>query len=85
MFNAEIIIDADQLNKVVNRYKDIPVVSHVTQQQVWDNYYQVRNVYFWSGADKKLSHILPVLKAAKWPGKCVFNFEVQMSVAVPLS
>jgi len=42
MFNAEIINDADQLNKEVNRYKDIPVVSHVTQQQVLDNYYQVK-------------------------------------------
>ena len=33
-------------NNVVNRYKDIPVVSHVTQQQVWDNYYQVKKCIF---------------------------------------
>ncbi len=32
------------LNKtiLVMRYKDIPVVSNVTQQQVMDNYYQVK-------------------------------------------
>ena len=42
MFNAEIINDADQLNEEVDRYKDIPVASHVTQQQVLDNYYQVK-------------------------------------------
>jgi hypothetical protein len=37
-----IINDADKLNKEVNQYKDIPVVSNVTQQQVMDNYYQVK-------------------------------------------
>ncbi len=42
MFHAEIINDADQLNQEVSRYKDIPVVSNVTQQQVQDNYYQVK-------------------------------------------
>ena len=42
MFNAEIINDADKLNDEVNRYKDIPVVSNVTQKQVMDNYYQVK-------------------------------------------
>ena len=42
MFNAEIINDADKLNEEVNRYKEIPVVSNVTQQQVMDNYYQVK-------------------------------------------
>jgi hypothetical protein len=26
----------------VSRYKEIPVVSNVTQQQVMDNYYQVK-------------------------------------------
>ncbi len=39
MFHAEIINDAEMLNKEVSRYKDIPVVSKVTQQQVLDNYY----------------------------------------------
>jgi len=42
MFHAEIINDADKLNEEVRRYKDIPVVSNVTQQQVMDNYYQVK-------------------------------------------
>jgi hypothetical protein len=42
MFHAEIINDADKLNEEVSRYKDIPVVSNVTQQQVLDNYYQVK-------------------------------------------
>lgn len=42
MFNAEIINDADKLNDEVSRYKEIPVVSNVTQQQVMDNYYQVK-------------------------------------------
>ena len=42
MFNAEIINDSDKLNEEVSRYNDIPVVSTVTQQQVQDNYYQVK-------------------------------------------
>ena len=42
MFHAEIINDAAKLNEEVSRYKDIPVVSNVTQQQVLDNYYQVK-------------------------------------------
>jgi len=42
MFHAEIINDAEKLNEEVNRYKDIPVVTNVTQQQVLDNYYQVK-------------------------------------------
>ena len=42
MFHAEIINDAKKLNDEPSRYKDIPVVSNVTQQQVLDNYYQVR-------------------------------------------
>lgn len=42
MFHAEIINDADKLNEEMRRYKDIPVVSNVTQQQVLDNYYQVK-------------------------------------------
>ena len=42
MFHAEIINDADKLNKEIGNYQDIPVVSAVTQQQVLDNYYQVK-------------------------------------------
>jgi len=42
MFHAEIINDADKLNDEVSRYKEVPVVSNVTQQQVMDNYYQVK-------------------------------------------
>ena len=42
MFHAEIINDPEKLKEEANRYKDIPVVSHVTQQQILDNYYQVK-------------------------------------------
>ena len=42
MFHAEIINDTNKLNEEVNHYKEIPVVSNVTQQQVMDNYYQVK-------------------------------------------
>ena len=42
MFHAEIINDANRSNEKVSLYKDIPVVSNVTQQQVMDNYYQVK-------------------------------------------
>ena len=42
MFHAEIINDTEKLNAEVSRYKDIPVVTNVTQQQVQDNYYQVK-------------------------------------------
>ncbi|HET7117975.1 MAG TPA: conjugal transfer protein MobC [Hanamia sp.] len=42
MFHAEIINDADKLNEEVSHYKEIPDVSNVIQQQVMDNYYQVK-------------------------------------------
>ena len=42
MFHAMIINDTDKLNEEVSHYKDIPMVSNVTQQQVKDNYYQVK-------------------------------------------
>lgn len=42
MFHAEIINDAYKLNEEVSKFKDIPIVSNVTQQQVIDNYYQVK-------------------------------------------
>ncbi len=42
MFHAEIINDTDKLNAEVAAYKNIPVISTVTQQQVMDNFYQVK-------------------------------------------
>lgn len=42
MFHAEITNDASKLNGEVSRYRNIPVVSSVTQQQVLDNYYQIK-------------------------------------------
>jgi predicted solute-binding protein len=44
MFHAEIINDVDKLNEEESKYKEIeiPVISNVTQQQVLDNYYQVK-------------------------------------------
>lgn len=42
MFHAEIINDAEKLNAEVAAYKNIPVVSTVNQQQVMDNFYQVK-------------------------------------------
>ncbi|MEO6668822.1 MAG: conjugal transfer protein MobC [Ferruginibacter sp.] len=42
MFHAEIINDAKKLNEEISGYKDIPVINIVTQQQVMDNYYQVK-------------------------------------------
>ena len=42
MFHAEIINDVDKLNEEISRYKEIPVVSDVTQAQVMDSYYHVK-------------------------------------------
>ena len=42
MFHAEIRNDTDKLDEEVNRYREIPAVSEVNQQQVLDNYYQVK-------------------------------------------
>ncbi|RTL59988.1 MAG: conjugal transfer protein TraG [Sphingobacteriales bacterium] len=42
MFHAEIINDAEKLNTEVGAYKNIPVISTVAQQQVMDNFYQVK-------------------------------------------
>ena len=42
MFHEVIINDADKLNEEVGKYQDIPVVSDVTQEQVLDNFYQVK-------------------------------------------
>ena len=42
MFNAEIINDTAALNQEIAGYKSIPIVKHVTPQQVLDNYHQVK-------------------------------------------
>ena len=42
MFHAEIIQDTDLLNKEMKSFKSIPVVSSVTQQEVMDNFFQVK-------------------------------------------
>lgn len=46
MFHAEIINDADKLNEEISRYKEIPVVSNVTQIQMMDNYYNTFTALF---------------------------------------
>lgn len=42
MFHSEIINHHDKRNAEVSSYQDIPAVSKVTQQQVLDNYHQVK-------------------------------------------
>lgn len=42
MFHAGIINDSDKLNSEIKNYKEIPAVADITQQQVLDNYYQVK-------------------------------------------
>jgi hypothetical protein len=42
MFHSEIVNDNEKLNEEVSRYKEIPTVSNVTQQQVQDNFYQIK-------------------------------------------
>ena len=42
MFHSEIINDADKLNSEIKNYKEIPTVAAIAQQQVLDNYYQVK-------------------------------------------
>jgi uncharacterized membrane protein YgdD (TMEM256/DUF423 family) len=42
MFHSEIVNDHKKLNEEVNSYKEIPAVSDVTQQQVQDNFYQIK-------------------------------------------
>src|SRR3954469_16790290 len=41
-FHAEIVNDAEKLKKEVSFYKSIPDVTEVNQEQVFDNYYQVK-------------------------------------------
>ena len=42
MFNAEVINNTAQLRDEVKQYKEIPVISNVTQQQIMDNYFQIK-------------------------------------------
>ena len=42
MFNAEILNDTDRLNKEIAKFSDIPKVGQLTQEQVVDNYYQIK-------------------------------------------
>jgi hypothetical protein len=42
MFNAEVINNTARLKDEVKRYKEIPVVSNVTHQQIMDNYFQIK-------------------------------------------
>jgi len=42
MFHAEIINDPNKLNAEIKNYQPIPAVADITQQQVLDNYYQVK-------------------------------------------
>ncbi|HWB27494.1 MAG TPA: conjugal transfer protein MobC [Chitinophagaceae bacterium] len=42
MFHAEIINDTERLNADIKKFQPIPIVSTVTQQQVMDNYFQVK-------------------------------------------
>jgi hypothetical protein len=42
MFHAEIMNDAEKLSNEVNNFKEIPVISDVTHEQVIDNYHQVK-------------------------------------------
>ena len=39
IFNSDIINDTTGLNEEIAGYKNIPIVKHVTTQQVLDNYY----------------------------------------------
>jgi len=41
-FHAEIVNDAEKLNKEVAKYERIPDVKAVTPEQITDNYYQVK-------------------------------------------
>ena len=42
MFHCEIQNDAEKLNEELKRFKPIPKISNVTNQQVMDNYFQVK-------------------------------------------
>lgn len=42
MFHAEIIQNTDLINKEMKSFKSIPVISSVTQQEVMDNFFQIK-------------------------------------------
>ena len=42
MFHCDIQNDAEKLNEELKRFKSIPKISSVTNQQVMDNYFQVK-------------------------------------------
>ena len=42
MFHAEIINETEKLNEEIKLFKPIPNISDVNQQQVMDNYFQVK-------------------------------------------
>ncbi|GAC1387135.1 MAG: conjugal transfer protein MobC [Ginsengibacter sp.] len=42
MFHAEIMNDAEKLSNEAKNFEEIPVISDVTQEQVMDNYHQVK-------------------------------------------
>jgi Type IV secretory pathway, VirD4 components len=42
MFHAEIINDAEKLSEEEKKFKEIPAICDVTQEQVMDNYHQVK-------------------------------------------
>lgn len=42
MFHCEIQNDAEKLNEELKRFKPIPKISNITNQQVMDNYFQVK-------------------------------------------
>jgi uncharacterized protein with ATP-grasp and redox domains len=42
MFHAEIMNDAEKLSNEAKNFKEIPVISDVTHEQVIDNYHQVK-------------------------------------------
>ncbi|MGI8952132.1 MAG: type IV secretory system conjugative DNA transfer family protein [Chitinophagaceae bacterium] len=42
MFNATIINDTKKLNSEMKRFKEIPIISNITQEQVMENYFQVK-------------------------------------------
>lgn len=42
MFHCAIQNDAEKLNEELKRFKPIPKISNVTNQQIMDNYFQVK-------------------------------------------
>lgn len=42
MFHAEVINDSEKINREMSLFEDIPVVNELTQEQVLDNYYQIK-------------------------------------------